>query len=70
MIIDTHSHVNFNAFKNDADEVIRRSLDNDTWMINVGSQYSTSKRAIDIAERHKEGVYAAVGLHHIYLETG
>jgi len=70
MLIDTHSHVNFNAYKNDADEVIRRSLNNNIWMINVGSQYSTSKKAVEIAEEYPEGVYAAVGIHPIHLSRG
>ena len=69
-IFDTHSHINFNAYKNDADEVIRRSLVNDAWMINVGSQYETSKKAVEIAEKYEKGVYAAIGLHPINLETG
>ena len=67
MLIDTHSHVNFSAYKDDADEVIRRSLDSNIWMINVGSQYDTSKRAVEMAEKYKEGVYAAVALHPIHL---
>ncbi len=67
MLIDTHAHVNFNAFKDDSDKVIRRSLDSDTWMINVGSQASTSRRAVKIAEKYNKGVYAAVGLHPIHL---
>jgi len=70
MLIDTHAHSNFNAYKFDADEVIRRSLDNGVWMINVGSQYETSKRAVEIAERYKAGIYAAVGLHPIHLANG
>lgn len=70
MLIDTHSHVNFNAFKNDANEVIHRSLENNTWLINVGSQYSTSRRAVEIAERYENGVYAAIGLHPIHLAEG
>jgi len=69
MLIDTHAHLNFNAFKDDADEVIRRSLDNNIWMINVGSQYETSKRAVEIAEKHERGVFASVGLHPIHLAT-
>ncbi len=68
MLIDTHAHLNFSAYKTDAPEVIRRSLDNNIWMINVGSQYTTSKRAVEIAGRYKEGVYAAVGLHPIYAK--
>jgi TatD DNase family protein len=70
MIVDTHAHVNFNAYKDDADKVVSRSLEGGVWMINVGSQYSTSKRAVEMAHKYKEGVYAAVGLHPIHLETG
>lgn len=55
MLIDTHAHVNFNAFKDDADEVIKRSLKENVFMINVGSQYSTSVRAIGYSEKY--GVY-------------
>lgn len=70
MFIDTHAHVNFKDFKDDADEVIRRSLDNDTWMILVGSEYKTSNRALSYANKYQKGVYAAVGLHPIHLENG
>ena len=70
MLIDTHAHLNFNAYKDDAPDVIRRSLDNDVWMINVGSQYETSKRAVEIAERYEKGVCAAIGLHPIHLAGG
>jgi TatD DNase family protein len=70
MLIDTHAHLNFNAYKNDADEVIGRSLENDVWMINVGSTYETSKRAVEMAERYEKGVYAAIGLHPIHLAEG
>jgi TatD DNase family protein len=66
--IDIHSHVNFKAFKEDGDAVIKRALDNGTWLINVGSQFSTSKRAVEIANKYKEGVFAIVGLHPIHLE--
>jgi len=67
MLIDTHAHLNFSAYKNDVSEVIKRTLDNDVWMINVGSQYSTSKRAVEIAGKYERGVYAAVGLHPIHV---
>lgn len=69
MIIDTHAHLNFNTYKEDSLKVLQRSLDNGVWMINVGSQYSTSKRAAGMAQNYKQGVYAAVGLHPIHLET-
>lgn len=70
MLIDTHAHLNFNAYKDDADEVIRRSLANGIWMINVGSTYETSKKAVEIAKRYAEGVFAAIGLHPIHLAEG
>jgi len=67
MLIDTHAHLNFSAFKDDADEAAERALDNDIWMINVGSQYSTSERAVSMAEKYPEGVYAAIGIHPVHL---
>jgi len=66
--IDIHSHVNFKAFKEDGDVVLKRALQNDTWVINVGSQLSTSKRAVEIANKYEEGIFAIVGLHPIHLE--
>jgi TatD DNase family protein len=67
--IDIHSHVNFVAFNADQDEVIRRALDNDTWIINVGTQIDTSKSAIELANKYKEGVYAIIGLHPIHTSA-
>lgn len=66
MFFDTHAHVNFKAFKDDADEVIKRSLEENTWMILVGSDYKTSKRALELANKYDKGVYAAIGLHPIH----
>jgi len=70
MLIDTHAHLNFNGYKGDFEEVIKRTLENDVWVINVGSQYETSKKAAEIAEKYEKGVYAAVGLHPIHLAEG
>jgi len=68
-LIDIHTHVNFNAFKEDSDDVICRALDNGVWMILVGSQIDTSRRAVEFAEKYPEGVHAAVGLHPIHLSA-
>ncbi len=70
MLIDSHAHLNFAAYKKDVDEVIQRCLDNDVWMINVGTNYQTSKKAVEITQEFPQGVFAAVGLHPIHLETG
>ncbi len=70
MLIDSHSHLNFAAYKDDREEVIKRALDNNVWLINVGSQYETSKKAVEIAQKYENGVYAAIGLHPIHLAAG
>ncbi|MEK7503695.1 MAG: TatD family hydrolase [Patescibacteria group bacterium] len=64
--IDTHAHLNFNIYKEDGSKVLQRSLDNGVWMINVGSQYSTSQRAVEMAGKYETGVFAAIGLHPIH----
>jgi TatD DNase family protein len=63
MLVDTHAHVNFFSFKDDAKETLQRALDNETWVINVGSQIDTSRQAVELAKQFKQGVYAVVGLH-------
>jgi TatD DNase family protein len=68
MIIDTHSHLNFNAFKKDLDEVIKRTLDSDIFCINVGSKYETSKQAVEIAKKYN-GMYASIGLHPMFVSA-
>lgn len=64
--IDIHSHVNFAAFDSDREEVIERALESNTWVINVGTQLDTSRKAVEIAENHEQGVYAIVGVHPIH----
>ncbi len=63
MLFDTHTHVNLDQFDADADAVIKRCLDADIWMVNVGTDLARSQKAIALAHRYKEGVYASVGLH-------
>jgi TatD DNase family protein len=63
--IDIHAHTNFKAFDEDRDEVICRALENETWVINIGTQYDTSKKAVEMTNEY-EGVYATIGLHPIH----
>lgn len=60
--IDTHCHVHFEAYKEDMDEVVQRALDGGVQMITVGTQTTTSKNGIALAERY-DGVWATIGLH-------
>jgi len=65
-MIDSHAHLNFEAFNDDYPEVIRRSFDNGVEkIINVGSNYLTSQKAVKIAKDFF-GCYAALGLHPIH----
>jgi len=70
MLIDTHAHLNFLAFDKDREKIIKKCLENDIWMINIGTNYETSKKAVKIAENYPQGVFASVGLHPINLDTG
>lgn len=67
--IDIHSHTNFKAFEEDRDAVISRALENDTWVINIGTQYDTSKKAVEMTNDYKDGVYATIGLHPIHTDA-
>jgi TatD DNase family protein len=62
-MIDSHCHLSFHKFESDVDEVIARAKDAGvTAMINVGTQISSSKDAIALAEKY-EGIYVSVGVH-------
>ena len=61
-LIDSHCHVHFNAYREDMDEVIRRTLEKGVFLITVGTQKDTSKHGLEVAERY-DGMWATVGLH-------
>jgi TatD DNase family protein len=65
--IDIHAHTNFTAFDLDRADVIKRSLDAGVWMINIGTQEDTSKKAVDMTKENPVGVYAIIGLHPIHV---
>lgn len=68
MIIDTHSHLNFKAYENDREEVIRRTQKEGVICIDIGTKYETSKRAVELAEKY-ENIFASVGMHPIHIKT-
>ncbi|MFH1667437.1 MAG: TatD family hydrolase [Candidatus Komeilibacteria bacterium] len=69
MLIDAHAHLDFEAFDEDREEVIKKCQDQQVKVINVGSQLATSKLAVSLAQKY-EGLFATVGLHpiHVYDE--
>ncbi len=64
MIIDSHCHIQFKAFDKNRDEVIARCIEKDVIMNTIGTQMTTSQRAVELAEQYDK-VYATVGLHPI-----
>lgn len=68
MLIDSHCHLNFSAFAENYKDIIADCLKNEIGVLNVGSQFDTSKRAIEIAnEFPNENIYASIGIHPIHL---
>jgi len=65
-LIDSHCHIHFEAYKEDMDEAVKRSLDAGVQMVTIGTQSTTSKNAIALAEKY-DGVYATIGLHPNHL---
>jgi TatD DNase family protein len=62
-LIDSHCHLNFDAFDDDREAVIARAKEAGvTVILNPGVDLSSSRAAIALAERH-DLVYAAVGIH-------
>lgn len=69
MLVDTHTHVNFQPFSSEYKAVIQRALDNDIVINNVGSQWESSQRSVEIANEYATGVWASIGVHPIHLFT-
>jgi TatD DNase family protein len=63
MLIDTHSHVSDPAFNADRAAVLARARDAGVGtMIDIGTDITTSRRAVKLASE-QENVFAAVGVH-------
>ncbi len=60
--IDIHCHLDFPDFKDDQEAVIKRMLDADGGMINVGVDVETSKSCIELAHKYPN-IWATVGVH-------
>jgi len=67
-MIDTHCHLQFNAYKNDAEQVIGRCREKKMLMNVVGTQRDTSLAAVEFAEKYPN-IYATIGLHPIHTTS-
>ncbi|MCL5412004.1 MAG: TatD family hydrolase [Patescibacteria group bacterium] len=68
-LIDTHAHLNFQAFETDREEVIQRTLvsGKDNFepleaVVNVGANLDSSRKALQMAKENKK-IFASVGVH-------
>jgi Mg-dependent DNase len=59
---DIHSHLNSKEFDIDLDDAIQRLRNTETHTIVIGTDYESSKKAVEIAEKYDE-VYASIGIH-------
>ncbi len=62
-IIDAHTHVQFEQYDKDRDEMIAGALASGIGMINAGADLKSSKDAVDLSYKYENGVWAAVGIH-------
>ncbi|MCW1892093.1 MAG: TatD family hydrolase [Candidatus Uhrbacteria bacterium] len=61
-IIDSHSHFHFPAYDQDRQEIFLRMQETQTWTVTVGTNATTSQKAIEAANQYP-GVFACVGYH-------
>jgi len=62
MFFDSHTHLNLAAFDKDRKEIIEKTLEQGVFIINIGTCYKTSKKAMEIAQQY-ENCWATIGLH-------
>lgn len=62
-MIDSHAHLNDSAFAQDVAEVVARAQEAGVHsIINVGYDFESAKRAVELAEEYP-GLWAVVGIH-------
>ncbi|MBN2356198.1 TatD family hydrolase [candidate division KSB1 bacterium] len=70
-LIDSHAHLDFDAFDADRDEVVYRANEADVRaIITIGIDLKSSRSAVQLSEKYSS-VYATVGIHpHDVAEAG
>lgn len=71
IMFDTHCHLNFKAFKNKEEQIINEAKNiGINFIVVPGTDYETSKKAVELAEKFPQ-VYAAIGIHphHVFEIT-
>lgn len=66
-MIDVHTHLNFETFDGSYGDEVAKLKSKGMRVINVGTQYATSERAVHIAEKYPETCFATIGVHPIHV---
>ncbi len=64
-LVDTHCHLQSEAFSADREEVLARATDSLAWLVVVGDDLESSRAGVELVG---PGVYAAVGVHPYHPE--
>lgn len=66
--VDSHAHLNFSVFAGNYRDIIADCLQKEIGVLNVGSQFDTSQRAVAIANEYpNKPIYASIGIHPVHL---
>lgn len=67
-LVDTHCHIQFDAYGEDRNEVLARAREEEVGLLVVGCDYESSRKALELACT-TENIWAAVGQHPTDTET-
>ncbi len=67
MLVDIHAHIQFDIFAADEADIITRSKNEGVYIVAPSTKLTTSRKAVNFARKHKGLVFAAVGLHPLYV---
>ena len=61
-LVDTHCHIYGESYKDDLDEVLKRSGENLEFIVNIGYDLWSSETSVELADKYSFA-YATVGVH-------
>src|SRR3989344_3584827 len=63
MLFDSHCHLHFRQFDNDREEIIGRLKKAGIKIVNVGTDFIESEKAVELSKKYPDFMWASVGLH-------
>jgi TatD DNase family protein len=61
-LFDSHAHLQLSQFDKDREEVIKRTEENNVWVVNVGDNFVNSKKGIELSKKYTN-FFSSIGLH-------